>query len=126
MTHPDGSSGARLAALSVSIVTALGNAGAAIAMEPEQPPIHRRAGRGDASGVAEPTQSAAVSFRDLPDGFPAHIAEAFARFGDCYDDICVELFTNDPVLGTEPPALQLTPEDISAAQHQVGLVDPRW
>ncbi|WP_420443888.1 hypothetical protein [Candidatus Poriferisodalis sp.] len=103
----------------------MGNAGAAIAMKPEQPPIHRRAGRTDASDVAEPTQSAAVSFRDLPDGYPAHIAEAFARFGDRYDDICVELFTNDPVLGTDPSALPLIPEDISPAQHQIGPVDPR-
>lgn len=56
------------------------------------------------AGSNAPTQGSTrvKTYRQLPDGYPPHVAEAFARLGDHYDDICAELFDDDPVLGTDP------------------------
>lgn len=88
--------------------------GAARPMEPDMPSIPRRAGRADASDADGAADPPAESYRWLPDGYPGHVAEAFARFGDHYDDICAELFDDDPVLGMNPPSLELAADGHAA------------
>ena len=68
------------------------------------------------AGADDTVRRAADAYQYLPDGYPAHIADAFARFGDRYDEICAELFDDDPVLGTDPPAELL--------DRGPGLTDP--
>ncbi|WP_419853293.1 hypothetical protein [Candidatus Poriferisodalis sp.] len=92
-------------------------------MEPETSSTPRRAGRADVSGADGAADLPAESYRWLPDGYPAKVAEAFARFGDRYDDICAELFDDDPVLGMNPPFLQGAAGDSAAASVNVIDVD---
>ena len=67
------------------------------------------------AGTDDTPRRAAAAYEHLPGGYPAHIADAFARFADIYDEICAEMFDHDPVLGTDPPAELLARERDRAA-----------
>ena len=90
-------------------------------MEPEAPTRHRQADHTDAFGADDPTGTPDTPFEAIPDGYSPRVAECFAHFGDHYDELCAELFTNDPVLGIEPPVSRRTTDDIAITQDQPEL-----